>query len=415
MSRSTAVIDRPVLSVRNLQVEFASRRGTLRAIDGVSFDIAKGEVLGVVGESGAGKSRHRPGRDRPDRSARPHRRRRDPSVGPADRQSAAGGDAPHPGKTDRHDLPGSADQPQSALPGRRPDRRDDQNPSEPVRDRRAQPRHRPARRGRHPRAGKAHRRLSARILRRHAPARGHCARDLRRAGADHRGRADHRARRLRAGADHLADQAARTRPRHRRDAGDPRHGRDRGDLRPRRGDVFRPRRRDRPGAGRRAEPAASLCQGPDGRDPDACRRRQAAGADPRLDAAPVGDPAGLLVQSALRLCLRPLPRRAAGAAPARHAIRRLPPLRHRAGRRARHERVPSSTCQKSAPRLRRLETLAQPRARRRPSGIPQSRRRRHLRHQEGRDLCAGRRVRLGQDHGGADGRRPAAAEFRRRA
>ncbi|CCE07727.1 putative oligopeptide ABC transporter (ATP-binding protein) [Bradyrhizobium sp. STM 3843] len=46
----------PVLSVRNLQVEFASRRGVLRAIDGVSFDIAKGEVLGVVGESGAGKS-----------------------------------------------------------------------------------------------------------------------------------------------------------------------------------------------------------------------------------------------------------------------------------------------------------------------------------------------------------------------
>ncbi len=46
----------PVLSVRNLQVEFASRRGTLRAIDDVSFDIAKGEVLGVVGESGAGKS-----------------------------------------------------------------------------------------------------------------------------------------------------------------------------------------------------------------------------------------------------------------------------------------------------------------------------------------------------------------------
>lgn len=46
----------PVLSVRNLQVEFAARRGTLRAIDGVSFDIAKGEVLGVVGESGAGKS-----------------------------------------------------------------------------------------------------------------------------------------------------------------------------------------------------------------------------------------------------------------------------------------------------------------------------------------------------------------------
>jgi peptide/nickel transport system ATP-binding protein len=47
---------KPILSVRNLQVEFATRRHLLRAIDDVSFDIAKGEVLGVVGESGAGKS-----------------------------------------------------------------------------------------------------------------------------------------------------------------------------------------------------------------------------------------------------------------------------------------------------------------------------------------------------------------------
>ena len=46
----------PVLSVRNLQVEFKTRHATLRAIDDISFDIAKGEVLGVVGESGAGKS-----------------------------------------------------------------------------------------------------------------------------------------------------------------------------------------------------------------------------------------------------------------------------------------------------------------------------------------------------------------------
>src|ERR1700753_333205 len=46
----------PVLSVRNLKVEFATRRSVLHAIDGISFDIAKGEVLGVVGKSGAGKS-----------------------------------------------------------------------------------------------------------------------------------------------------------------------------------------------------------------------------------------------------------------------------------------------------------------------------------------------------------------------
>ncbi len=46
----------PVLSVRDLRVEFVTRRGILKAIDGISFDIGKGEVLGVVGESGAGKS-----------------------------------------------------------------------------------------------------------------------------------------------------------------------------------------------------------------------------------------------------------------------------------------------------------------------------------------------------------------------
>jgi peptide/nickel transport system ATP-binding protein len=47
---------RPVLDVKNLRVEFPTRRGTLVAVDDVSFQVFEGEVLGVVGESGAGKS-----------------------------------------------------------------------------------------------------------------------------------------------------------------------------------------------------------------------------------------------------------------------------------------------------------------------------------------------------------------------
>ena len=45
-----------LLEVSHLVVDIPGRRGTLRAIDGISFSIAPGEILGVVGESGAGKS-----------------------------------------------------------------------------------------------------------------------------------------------------------------------------------------------------------------------------------------------------------------------------------------------------------------------------------------------------------------------
>ena len=46
----------PLLAIDNLIVEFPTRRGTLRALDSITLTIAPGEILGIVGESGAGKS-----------------------------------------------------------------------------------------------------------------------------------------------------------------------------------------------------------------------------------------------------------------------------------------------------------------------------------------------------------------------
>ena len=190
------------MSVRGLGIRFKTAQGVWQATRKIDFDVAPGERVGIVGESGCGKTI----------TGLSILRLLPNNLAGLDGSIMFGGDRPcllqhardarDPRQAHRHDLPGADERARSGVHGRPPDRRDAAHPHRAIsKDEARAKTHRHAAARRHRLARAAHRRLSASAVRRHAPAGDDRRRpDLRAAAADRR-RADHRARRDRAGAD----------------------------------------------------------------------------------------------------------------------------------------------------------------------------------------------------------------------
>ena len=235
----------PLLEVDDLQTAFITPRGMVPAVDGISFTVGRGETLGIVGESGSGKTMACLSLLRllPPASARITRGRI---------------------LFEGEDLLAKTPAEMRAVRGARiamilQDSLTSLNPAFTIGDQvgEAIALHRGLRgkalraavievlhRVRIPDAESHLGRLSACAERWHAPARGGCHRAVVRCGAADRRRADHRARRHRAGAVPRAAPLGAARVRHEHDLRHARPGRGRADVRSRCRDVCRPHRRD---------------------------------------------------------------------------------------------------------------------------------------------------------------------------